>query len=538
MALRARRRFEALELRIAPSDTLVLIGAAIAAAQTETMLIAPPKPVEPRHAWAPEKMEVALPTTPIAAPPKANGRPEPEPIDQLFRDELDLSHSTKMSEKLGPDIEMEAPTSPRPAAPLSLGIGTSPSPAPGSGSGGSAGAGGGGGGGGSHSPSQALTGTTDVVHAAAPAPNTSSTVSPMDFGPVANDDYYQVAHDDVVSDNVLTNDSGFGTVYLDSLPTLGTVSMDQGGGFTYQAGYHNSGADSFTYHFIDDTTGESSNIATVTIDILEHPPQANDDYYTLTHDMPFGTDFSNGVLVNDFDPDPQMETMTASLVTGPAEGTLVLRSDGTFDYTPTNGEIYVDAFTYRNTDALGESSDATVTLDVVDPNRPVALNDGIDPNGNVIWQTGWRKADAVQSSYSDNVLVNQYGTDYDNDPMDTITPVLDSYPANGNVILGKAANGSWDGTFTYIPTVGFSGIDTFTYQADDGALYSLAATVYIRVQKVDLDLYDGGHPDASGGYVPGDVVPDDKELTRGGYAVANWNDTNGDGSSDNAEQPV
>ncbi|HUY93264.1 MAG TPA: hypothetical protein VMV10_31340, partial [Pirellulales bacterium] len=228
MALRARRRFEALELRIAPSDTLVLIGAAIAAAQTETMLIAPPKPVEPRHAWAPEKMEVALPTTPIAAPPKANGRPEPEPIDQLFRDELDLSHSTKMSEKLGPDIEMEAPTSPRPAAPLSLGIGTSPSPAPGSGSGGSAGAGGGGGGGGSHSPSQALTGTTDVVHAAAPAPNTSSTVSPMDFGPVANDDYYQVAHDDVVSDNVLTNDSGFGTVYLDSLPTLGTVSMDQG----------------------------------------------------------------------------------------------------------------------------------------------------------------------------------------------------------------------------------------------------------------------------------------------------------------------
>ena len=393
-----------------------MLGAAIAAAQPETLLIAPPKPATPRQPWTPEKMEVAVPSIPSTLPPEANTRvtvaPEavvPEPVDELFRDELDLDFSIKLGENLGADVPVQEPASPRPAAPLSLGIGSSPSPAPGSGSGGSAGGSGGGGGGGSHGPSQAMTGTTDVVRAAAPAPNTSSTMSPMDFGPVANDDYYQVAHDDVFSDNVLTNDSGFGTVYLDSLPTLGTVDMDPGGGFTYQAGYHNSGADSFTYHFVDDMTGESSNIATVSIDILERPPQANDDDYTLTHDQPFGADFSNGGLVNDFDPDPQMETMTASLVTGPAEGTLVLRSDGTFDYTPKAGDVSVQTFAYRNTDALGEYSEATVTLDIIDPNQPVALNDGIDPSGNVIWQIGWRKNDDVQSSFSGNVLVNQYG---------------------------------------------------------------------------------------------------------------------------------
>ena len=39
---RVRRSIETLETRIAPSDTLVLIGAAIAAAQSETQQIAPP----------------------------------------------------------------------------------------------------------------------------------------------------------------------------------------------------------------------------------------------------------------------------------------------------------------------------------------------------------------------------------------------------------------------------------------------------------------------------------------------------------------
>lgn len=43
MSVRARRRFEFLEARLAPSDTLLVIGAAaMAASPPETPLIAPP----------------------------------------------------------------------------------------------------------------------------------------------------------------------------------------------------------------------------------------------------------------------------------------------------------------------------------------------------------------------------------------------------------------------------------------------------------------------------------------------------------------
>ena len=55
--LRARRRFEVLEARFAPSDTLLIAAAAIAASQEDTRLIAPPKYAEPNH-WTPEKMAV------------------------------------------------------------------------------------------------------------------------------------------------------------------------------------------------------------------------------------------------------------------------------------------------------------------------------------------------------------------------------------------------------------------------------------------------------------------------------------------------
>lgn len=78
---------------------MLVLGAAIAAAQTGTMLIAPPKPAAPRQPWMPEKMEVALPATPSVASPAESQRPEPEPIDELFRDELDI-RPTMLGESL------------------------------------------------------------------------------------------------------------------------------------------------------------------------------------------------------------------------------------------------------------------------------------------------------------------------------------------------------------------------------------------------------------------------------------------------------
>jgi len=56
-----------------------------------------------------------------------------------------------------------------------------------------------------------------------------------------------------------------------------------------------------------------------------------------------------------------------------------------------------------------------------------------------------------------------------------LTAVLDSGPSHGTLDLHA------DGSFAYTSTIGFSGVDTFTYHANDGALDSNIATARITV---------------------------------------------------------
>jgi VCBS repeat-containing protein/predicted outer membrane repeat protein len=71
---------------------------------------------------------------------------------------------------------------------------------------------------------------------------------------------------------------------------------------------------------------------------------------------------------------------------------------------------------------------------------------------------------------ADGVLVN------DHDPeSDFFSAVLERGPQNGQLILAA------DGSFTYQPQAGFTGVDGFTYVADDGQDRSAEATVTITV---------------------------------------------------------
>jgi hypothetical protein len=70
------------------------------------------------------------------------------------------------------------------------------------------------------------------------------------------------------------------------------------------------------------------------------------------------------------------------------------------------------------------------------------------------------------------VLAND--TDFDVPP-NVLTAVLVSGPTNGTLTLNST------GGFTYTPDYGFSGSDTFTYQASDGVTNSETATVTLTV---------------------------------------------------------
>jgi hypothetical protein len=70
-----------------------------------------------------------------------------------------------------------------------------------------------------------------------------------------------------------------------------------------------------------------------------------------------------------------------------------------------------------------------------------------------------------------DVLAND--SDPDGDPL-TVTNLTEA--ANGSVVLNS------DQTVTYLPSVGFTGVDTFSYTANDGQVESNVATVTVEVK--------------------------------------------------------
>lgn len=66
--------------------------------------------------------------------------------------------------------------------------------------------------------------------------------------------------------------------------------------------------------------------------------------------------------------DPEGESMQYTLVRGPKRGTVELRDDGSFLYTPKKNKVGVDSFVYTATDPAGNvSREATVTVQILKP---------------------------------------------------------------------------------------------------------------------------------------------------------------------------
>jgi VCBS repeat-containing protein len=212
----------------------------------------------------------------------------------------------------------------------------------------------------------------------------------------------------------------------------------------------------------------TSNPATVTITVSDsNAPVANPDTYTVQCNTQLVTvDFdtaqaSPGVLANDSDADG--DQLTASLASGPSDGTLTLNSDGTFTYTPNSGFTGTDSFTYTAGDGILISSLAPVTIQVIA--APSAANDSYQV----------RRDETLTVDSSTGVLAND--TDTSGDPL---TANLVSDVSHGTLALDS------DGSFTYTPNPGFVGTDTFTYTADDDLLVSNTATVTLTVTGADV----------------------------------------------------
>ena len=120
------------------------------------------------------------------------------------------------------------------------------------------------------------------------------------------------------------------------------------------------------------------------------PPTAHDDFFVIQN-RPIGIADTEpvlfafpGVAWNDDDVDDDF--LATVLISGPSHGQLTLEEDGRFIYRPDRGFSGVDTFIYHADDGSGITSEATVTMRVLDVRVPTAFDDSVlrEWDGNLI----------------------------------------------------------------------------------------------------------------------------------------------------------
>ena len=226
------------------------------------------------------------------------------------------------------------------------------------------------------------------------------------------------------------------------------------------------------------------------------PPTTSNDAYSSPFNTPL-TIAAPGVLANDASNGGG--AMTATLVTAPTSGTLALNANGGFMYTPAAAFVSPASFTYRAVNASGPGNVGMVTITVNAPPVPTTANDAF--------------ATAVNTPLTipaPGVL----GNDNSNGG-GAMTAALIAGPINGALTLGA------DGSFTYTPSTGFSGVDSFTYRAVNAGGPGNNATVTISVSGAILPPLDLHASSIVGNLItlrwkpPTGATPSDYELEGG-----------------------
>ena len=178
--------------------------------------------------------------------------------------------------------------------------------------------------------------------------------------PIANDDTATVDNPGEQTLQVLTNDTTEDgeTLVIDSItvsPTLGTATIATDGmSILYTPNAGAVGSDSLTYQVSDGNGGFDTAVVTLTVDVENQLPVANDDADSL---LPIGEQTIE-VLLNDTT--ESGETLTITAIGGSPTGNVSINGDATaILYTPdANAAGTTDSFTYTISDGNGGSAES------------------------------------------------------------------------------------------------------------------------------------------------------------------------------------
>ena len=235
-------------------------------------------------------------------------------------------------------------------------------------------------------------------------------------------------------------------------PGHGTLTFgsnfETNGKLVYTPASHFTGADSFTFKLSDGAA--DSALATVSVNVTANrPPVADLQTMTTAEDAP--------AVVNLVGGDPDGDTLTYGVVTGPSHGSLSGIVPN-LTYTPNKNFSGQDSFTFKVNDGTADSSLGTVAITVTAANdSPIATSDTI--------------------------------TTLEDTPAVVVLAAIDpdGNPLTYSVVKGPD-HGSLSGAepnLVYTPNANFNGPDGFTFKAGDGTADSLPASMSIMVTPAD-----------------------------------------------------
>ena len=268
--------------------------------------------------------------------------------------------------------------------------------------------------------------------------------------PVANNSSITTSLNTPVNGQLSASGSGTLTYAVVTSPVHGTISglPNTTGQFTFSPTTGFTGSDSFTFH-VTNSTGCVSNTATVniTVNAVSAPVVTS---FTLGTFCANTTQTGQLAATNGTPP----YTFAQASATTPVGGTVTVLSNGQFTFVPTTGFTGTASFQYQATDSNSQVSNIG-TVSIIYVALPVASNSSITTNINT----------------PVNGQLNASGSG-------TLTYAVVTPPAHGT--LTGLPNTT--GQFTFSPTTGFTGSDSFTFHVTNSTgCVSNTATVSITV---------------------------------------------------------
>ena len=255
----------------------------------------------------------------------------------------------------------------------------------------------------------------------------------------------------------------------------GTLLFNPDGTFTYTHDGGEDDSDYFTYVAFDgDFYSLDTAIVTICIDQVNDCPDAVDDSFFINE----GQVLDSTVAKNDTDNDLVITDNNYTVTIAPSVGTLELRSDGSFTYTPPTQisppgpEIVTFEYEITDPDPSTNCSDkATVTIRINSINDcPIALDDTISVNA------------LTNDIITKDLIANDF--DIDN-PLDSSSIFILDPPLYGDLVVNN------DGTITYDYIGSPTKRDSITYAVQDSlGCISNYAKVLINIENIQYPEYE------------------------------------------------